>query len=198
MNGSSLKSDRPASRTRTLVLGSALSRLAIAHPAEPPPTMTMSYLSTLISAPSRHGSRRDGGSRPTAEPVCCCRRQIPPDVFGLAVLRETVMAELTSETGLLVTAPLRLRHVGVIVVDPYRSGVQTGRHSIGFGVIAGPNGTGQAVVGVVRQAKRLFFSRERLDSEHRAKRLVLDDVHLGAAVVEDGRQVEEASSQVSV
>ncbi len=40
MNGSIRKSDRPASSTRTDVPGSALSRLASAHPAEPPPTMT--------------------------------------------------------------------------------------------------------------------------------------------------------------
>ncbi len=40
MNGSKMKSDRPASSTSTEVEGSALSRLAIADPAEPPPTMT--------------------------------------------------------------------------------------------------------------------------------------------------------------
>src|SRR5262245_38948432 len=43
MNGSSRQSDRPASRTRTLVDGSAESRFASAHPAEPPPTMITSY-----------------------------------------------------------------------------------------------------------------------------------------------------------
>ena len=35
-----LKSLRPASRTRTLVPGSELSRFASADPAEPPPTIT--------------------------------------------------------------------------------------------------------------------------------------------------------------
>ncbi len=33
------ESGRPASSTSTLVAGSALSRLASTHPAEPPPTM---------------------------------------------------------------------------------------------------------------------------------------------------------------
>ena len=42
MNGSNLKSLRPASSTSTLTDGSALSRLASADPADPPPTMTMS------------------------------------------------------------------------------------------------------------------------------------------------------------
>ncbi|MEH3076730.1 MAG: hypothetical protein PGN11_08600 [Quadrisphaera sp.] len=39
-SGSSEKSLRPASSTSTEVDGSALSRLASAQPAEPPPTMT--------------------------------------------------------------------------------------------------------------------------------------------------------------
>src|SRR2546423_2946526 len=37
------ESGRPASRTRTRIDGSALSRLASAQPADPPPTMTKSY-----------------------------------------------------------------------------------------------------------------------------------------------------------
>jgi len=42
MKTSHVESGRPASSTSTLVEGSALSRFASAHPAEPPPTMTMS------------------------------------------------------------------------------------------------------------------------------------------------------------
>src|SRR5262245_53802061 len=62
MNGSSRQSDRPASRTRTRRLGSALSRFARTHPADPPPTMTTSHRAVRsaaiggdASAPSRLG-----------------------------------------------------------------------------------------------------------------------------------------------
>src|SRR3954454_24258667 len=54
---------RPPSTTSPRVAGSALSRLASAHPADPPPTMTKSYweaatacdISDLVSLPSTAG-----------------------------------------------------------------------------------------------------------------------------------------------
>ena len=42
MTTSTFQSRRPASNTRTRLEGSALRRLAIAQPAEPPPTITKS------------------------------------------------------------------------------------------------------------------------------------------------------------
>src|SRR5215208_5779257 len=137
MNGSILKSDRPASRTSTEVFGSALSRLAMADPADPPPTMTMSYLSALIRTPPRRvihqavrsrcaaGARR-AGLAGAGEPLGGGGRKIAPDVFGLAILRQTVVSELASEPRLLVAAPLCLGDVWVVVVDPHCSSSQPG------------------------------------------------------------------------
>src|SRR6185503_13973136 len=111
MNGSILKSERPASRSSTLVPGSAERRLAKAHPADPPPTITTSYRS-VIASPLPVGAT--GGA---VEPALLGGPDVVPDVLGLAVLRQTRLPELPAEPGLLVPAPLRLRHVGVVVVD---------------------------------------------------------------------------------
>src|SRR4051794_37520713 len=102
MKGSSLQSLLPASRTSTLVPASAESRLASAQPAEPPPTMTMSYLSLATVAPS------------ALEPALLSGTDVVPDVLGLAVLLQPGEPELASDARLLVAAPLGLRHVGVV------------------------------------------------------------------------------------
>src|SRR5665811_2045254 len=49
VSGSQCQSLCPASRTRTLLVGSADRRLASAEPAEPPPTMTKSYVDVSFS-----------------------------------------------------------------------------------------------------------------------------------------------------
>src|ERR1035437_6342213 len=49
MRTSHSESLRPASRTRTLLAGSAESRVANAQPAEPPPTMTKSFGTDVIA-----------------------------------------------------------------------------------------------------------------------------------------------------
>src|SRR6478735_1493004 len=108
-NGSIRQSEWPASRTRTLVPGSAERRLASAQPAEPPPTITTSYRSARIRPPALGL---------VLEPVLDGRPQVVPDVLGLAVLVEARLAELTTHARLLVAAPLGLRDVRVVVVDP--------------------------------------------------------------------------------
>ena len=49
---------RPASRTRTRFDESALSRLASAHPADPPPTMIKSYCASAMVPPMSDGQPR--------------------------------------------------------------------------------------------------------------------------------------------
>src|SRR5262245_48495250 len=102
MNGSTLKSERPASSTRTDVPGSALRRLARAQPALPPPTITKSYVPSVTPARSL---------RLPAEPALWLRPGVVPDVLGLAVLLQPRLAELATDAGLLVAAPLGLRDV---------------------------------------------------------------------------------------
>jgi hypothetical protein len=52
----SFRSGGPASRSRTLLPGSSLRRLARTHPADPAPTMTQSYARS-VSRLGTHGQR---------------------------------------------------------------------------------------------------------------------------------------------
>src|SRR4051812_24568919 len=64
------QSGRPASSTSTRVDGSALSRLASTHPAEPPPTMMKSYV-VMIAAGRDDGPERRvprAGPSPSSSP----------------------------------------------------------------------------------------------------------------------------------
>src|SRR5215213_118837 len=119
MNGSIRKSERPASRTSTVVPGSALSRLAIAEPAEPPPTTTTSYGFSGVSPRRPLAPTCDLRSvlESAFEPALGRRPHVVPDVLGLPVLLDPGAAQLASGSGLLVAAPLGLRDVGVVVVD---------------------------------------------------------------------------------
>ena len=58
------------------------------------------------------------------------RADVLPDVLGLAVLRQPGRSELAPDAGLLEAAPLGLRHVGVVVVDPHRAVPQPPRHPL--------------------------------------------------------------------
>src|SRR5689334_18979266 len=96
MNAPISQSAWPASRTSTLVPGSAERRLASAQPAEPPPTITTSYRSLAMSARLL-----------SLEPALLGRSDVVPDVLGLAVLLQPGQTELATHAGLLVAAPLR-------------------------------------------------------------------------------------------
>src|SRR4029077_1816005 len=56
MKTSHFESIRPASRTSTRFDASALSRLASAHPADPPPTMMKSYVPSAMIPPVSEGA----------------------------------------------------------------------------------------------------------------------------------------------
>ena len=100
--------------------------------------------------------------------------------------------ELAADAGLLVAAPLGLRDVRVVVVDPDRAHPQPGRDALGLAGVLGPDRAGQAVLAVVGDPDGLVLAGERLDRQHRAEGLVLGDRHVAAAAVEDGGQVVEA------
>src|SRR5262245_58472804 len=186
-NGSIFQSEWPASSTRTLVPPSAVSRLATAQPAEPPPTITTSYCSLAIALPA---------SAP--EPALLGGAHVVPDVLGLAVLGEAVLAELAADAGLLVAAPLGLGDVGVVVVDPDRAHPQPRRHPLCLAGVLGPHRTGKAVDAVVGDGDGLVLVGEGLDGEHRAEGLLLGDRHATGAAVEDRRQVVEAAVEGGV
>ena len=130
-----------------------------------------------------------------AEPALLGRADVVPDVLGLAVLVEAGGPELAADAGLLEAAPLGLRHVRVVVVDPDRAHPQPGRDPLALAGVLGPDRAGQAVDRVVGDPDRLVLVAERLDGEHRPERLVLGDRHRAGAAVEDRGQVVEAVGQ---
>ena len=149
--------------------------------------MTMSYRSAPMSArPIPRTSCWTAGrmlcqtclvSRYSSSPACPSSRPVP---------------------GLLVAAPLGLRHVRVVVVDPDRAHPQPGGHALALAGVLGPDRAGQPVDAVVGDRDRLVLVAERLDGEHRPERLVLGHRHRAGAAVEDGRQVVVAVGEVRV
>ena len=69
---------------------------------------------------SRSRCRPRSGVQPPNQ-RCGAGSDVLPDVLGLAVLVQAGRAQLPADAGLLEAAPLRLRHVGVVVVDPDRA-----------------------------------------------------------------------------
>src|SRR5256885_13914329 len=90
-----------------------------------------------------------------------------PDVFDLAVFVQPGRPELAPDAGLLEATPLRLRDVGVVVVDPDRPVAQPLRDPLGPAGVLRPDGSGEAVHGVVGDAHGVVLAGERLDREHR-------------------------------
>src|SRR5690348_10496128 len=103
------------------------------------------------------------------EPAGGGRCEVGPDVLGLAVLLEAGEAELASGAGLLEAAPLGLRYVGVVVVDPHRAEPESAGDALTAAGVAGPHRSGQAVDGVVGQSHRLVLGAERLHRQNRTE-----------------------------
>src|SRR4029079_4238525 len=110
---------------------------------------------------------------------------VVPDVLGLAVLLETRATELAADARLLVDAPLGLRDVRVVVVDPDRAHAQPAGDALAFTGVAGPHRTGESVDAVVGDPDRVVLVREGLDRHHRAERLLLGDAHVAGAAAHE-------------
>src|SRR5699024_5868926 len=103
------------------------------------------------------GAVRVRGSVLAREPAGDGRLGVLVDVLGLGVLLETGGAQLAADARLLETAPLRLRQVGVEVVDPDGAVAQAPRDPVRGPGVRGPHRAGQAVLGVVGDRDRLLF-----------------------------------------
>src|SRR5690349_1290192 len=68
---------------------------------------------------------------PAAEPAAGARCRVLPDVLRLAVLVEARRPELTPDARSLEAAPLGVRHVDVVVIDPHGPGAQSARDPLG-------------------------------------------------------------------
>ena len=107
-----------------------------------------------------------------AEPAARAGRRVLPDVLGLAVLVEAARAELAADPRSLVAAPLGLRDVDVVVVDPDRPVAEASGDALGTPGVRGPDRPGQAVRRVVAEGDRLVLGREALDGQDRAEDLL--------------------------
>src|SRR5690349_22781806 len=149
-------------------------------PTTPPPV-----LRPPGSMAHRSGSSRPNGTptqRPLAgEPACGSRARVVVDVLFLLVLLQPGGAELAADTRLAEAAPLGLRQVGVVVVDPHRAVAERAGHPFGLPCIRGPHRPGQAVRSVIAEPDGLLLGAEPLDRHHRAEHLLLHHRHLPAA-----------------
>src|SRR5215470_694266 len=159
-------------------------RPARTHPPEP-----------VAPSGRRAGPRR--AARPfctrslTGEPVGGTRVDVVVDVFLLLVFLQAGRAELTPDARLAEAAPLGLRQVGMVIVDPHRAVAQRACHPFGLARVRGPHRAGQAVAGVVAEPDRLLLGAEPLDRHHRTEHLVLHHGHVPAAAREHRRPQEE-------
>src|SRR6476660_9467355 len=111
------------------------------------------------------------------EPARRAGVRVLPDVLGLAVLVEAAGPELATDPRLLEAAPLGLRQVGVVVVDPDRPVAEPGGDPLGATRVGRPDRAGQPVGRVVGELDRLLLGREALDREDRTEDLLADDPH---------------------
>ena len=103
-----------------------------------------------IAAPRVPGAPLDSA----AEPAARAGLRVLPDVLGLAVFVEAGRAELAADPGLLEAAPLGLRQVRVVVVDPDRPVAQPRGDPLGAAGVRGPDRAGEPVGRVVGRARR--------------------------------------------
>ena len=102
-------------------------------------------------------------SASASEPAAGLRIGVLPDVLRLAVLVEAARTELAADARLLEPAPLRLRQVRVVVVDPDGPVAESRRDALGPSRIGGPDRTRQTVGRVVAELDRLVLGGEPLD-----------------------------------
>src|SRR5699024_10401463 len=114
------------------------------------------------------------------------------DVFGHGVLFHAGNTEFATNTGLLESAPLCLRQVWVVVVDPDGTVTQFARNAGGDTRIGRPDCAGQTVVGVIGNGDGFIFGRESLDGDDRAKALFNNRGVVCGALVQHGWRIEKA------
>src|SRR5262245_46277604 len=97
------------------------------------------------------------------------RPDVLPDVLDLPVLVEAGWPKFAADPGLLVSAPLGLRHVRVVVVDPDGAVAKPPGNPLSAAGILRPHGSGESVDGVVGDGDSLVLIAEAFDSQHRAE-----------------------------
>src|SRR3989475_220576 len=111
---------------------------------------------------------------------------VDADVFRLDELEQAPGSQLPPDPGLLEPAERCRSRDQVVVVDPYRAGLQPLRHREGAWDVPGPHPAGQAVHRVVRHPDGVFHRLVPDDRENRPEDLLLRDPHRVVHVAEDG------------
>src|SRR5690242_1951385 len=147
-----------------------------------------------------HVSPRGAGAQPMAnlagEPVRRGGRGVVVDVLFLLVLLQPGGPELAADARLAEAAPLGLRQVRMVVVDPHRAVAECAGHPFGLARIGGPHRARQAVAGVVAEPDGLLLGAEPLDRHYRAEHLLLHHRHLPTAPGEHRGPQEEAALEL--
>jgi len=120
------------------------------------------------------------------EPAEGAGGEVGVDLFDLGVGVVAVGAEFASDAALPVAAPGGFVEGRVVVVDPGDAGAQFANHALGARAVAGEDGAGQAVDGVVGELDGLGLGVENLHGEHGAEDFLLHDAHAGRGAGEDG------------
>lgn len=104
----------------------------------------------------------------------------------LSVVGQRRLAQFATDAALLVPAEWHLRVEHVVLVDPDGAGLQRVGDTDGRVQVSGVDGRGQAVVGVVGLLDDLLLGRELGNGADGAEDLLLDNLHVGSDVGEDG------------
>lgn len=107
--------------------------------------------------------------------------------LSLGIVRKCGLAQLTSNTGLLVTTERKSGVKHVVAVNPDGSSLKL-LHKLHGGVdVLGVDGGSETVLSVVSDLGDLVESRELSDGSDRAENLLLHDLHVRLDVGDDGR-----------
>src|SRR5262249_15062406 len=140
----------------------------------PPARLGRWHIGPVLAGPTAHRPKR-----PLAgEPVRGSRARVVVDVLFLLVLLQPGGAELAADTRLAEAAPLGLRQVGVVVVDPHRAVAERAGHPFGLTGVRRPHRPGQPVRRVVAEPDGLLLGAEPLHRHHRAEHFLLHPPHL--------------------
>ena len=117
---------------------------------------------------------------------------------GVYVLCQSILAELTSNSGLLEAAERNLSVERVRAVDPGRSGMQPVCNAQGPVDALAEDGGGETVVRVVRLPDDVVLVVELDNDTDGAEDLLAHDLHVGLCLGEDGGLDEEAFGAVAL
>lgn len=124
--------------------------------------------------------------------------QANTDRFGLRVIGQSRLTQLSSNAALLVPAKGYLMVNEIVTVDPDRARAESIRHVDGSLQVISVHGRGETVCRRVPKANGVFVRLEFRDGTNGSKDLFLHDLHVFRHVGEDGRFDEVALASDSL